>query len=91
MDKLAGIYQRLENTFSPTTKGAPGSGPTLHARKVTAGNLIHPQMGCQAMRSGLQGNWKKRMMMMKMKSPVPPLMRSAQTPLMLSRVPTQAS
>ena len=42
MDMLVGIYQRLGNMFSPTTKGAPGSGPTHHARRVTVGNLTHP-------------------------------------------------
>ena len=39
---LAGIYQRLGNTFSPTTKGAPGSGTAHHTRRVTVGNLAHP-------------------------------------------------
>ena len=29
--------------------------PLTHARRVTAGSLTHPQMGCRAMRAGLQG------------------------------------
>ena len=44
MDMLAGIYQKLGNTFSPTTRRALESDPTHHTRRVTAGNLTHPQM-----------------------------------------------
>ena len=65
--------------------------PTHHARRVAAGSLTHPQMGCQVMRTGLQVNWKKRMMMTMTKSPVPPVMRLAWMALISSRVPTQAS
>ena len=44
MGTSVGIYQRLGNRFSPTTKRALGSDPTHHARRVTVGNLTHPQM-----------------------------------------------
>ena len=55
MDMLVGIYQKLGNTFSPTTRRALGSDPAFHARRVTVGNLTHPQTACQVMRNGLQG------------------------------------
>ena len=45
MDMSAGIYQRLGNMFSPTTKRALGSNPTHHTRRVTVGNLTHPRTG----------------------------------------------
>ena len=32
---------------------------THHARRVAVGSLTHPQMGCRAMRTGLQGNWER--------------------------------
>ena len=54
-------------------------------------SLTHPQMGCQAMRTGPQGNWERRKTVIMMKSPVPPVMRLAQTLQILSRVPTRAS
>ena len=40
------------------------SDPAHHARRVTVGSLTHPQMGCQVMRTGLQGNWERMKKMM---------------------------
>ena len=92
MGTSAGIYQRSGNTFSPTTKRALGSDPTHHARRVMVGNLTHPWMASQVIRSGQQKNWKRRRMTMRMmKSPVPPLMRLSWMPLISSRVPTRVS
>ena len=76
--------------FSPTRRGAPKSDPARCARRLTADILIHPQTGCQMMRSGLQGNWERRKRTMTMKSPVPPV-GLAQMTRILSRVPTRAS
>ena len=59
------------------------------------GNQTHPQMASRVMRSGQQKSWKRMMMMMMMmmmmKSPVPPLMRLAWMPWILSRVPIRVS
>ena len=46
MDMLVGIYQKLGNTFSPTTRRALGSDPAHCTRRVTVGNLTHPWMAC---------------------------------------------
>ena len=59
MGMSVGIYQRLGNMFSPTTKRALGSNPTCHARRVTVGNLTHPWTASQVMRSSQQKNWKR--------------------------------
>ena len=91
MGMSAGIYQRLGNMFSSTTKRALGSNPTHSARRgdgrksdSSSDSILSDED------SGQQKNWKRRRRMI-MKSLVPPLMRLAWMSLILSRVPPQAS